>query len=130
MNVALWVAQSLLALMFLALGFTNLVKGSPAVAAEENLGLAMLFGVGGGTRPHVRFVGLYQMAVGAGLILPGALGWQTWLVPVCALLVGAQPLFDVRRNREMDVPAFGASDAVLAVAAASVAAGRVWIVPL
>lgn len=130
MNVALWVVQSLLALEFFTLGFTNLVKGSPAFAARENVGLAMLFGVGEGTKPHVKFVGLYQMAVGAGLILPGAVGWQTWLVPVCAILAGAQPVFDIRRNREMGAPEFGVSDVVRAIAAAFVVAGRVWIVPL
>ncbi|WP_030185411.1 hypothetical protein [Streptomyces sp. NRRL S-813] len=130
MNVVLWVVQSLLAFEVFTIGFTNLVKGSPGFAATNSPELAMLFGVGDGTKPHVKLAGLYQMAVGAGLVIPGATGWQTWLVPVCALLVGAQPVFDVRRNRELDLAAFGVSDVVRAVAALVVAAGRVWIVPL
>jgi hypothetical protein len=82
------------------------------------------------TKPHVKFVGLYEMAVGAGLIIPGVIGWQTWLVPVCALLYGAQPVFDVRRNRELDLPTFGMFEVVCTAAAVFVAAGRTWIAPL
>jgi uncharacterized membrane protein YphA (DoxX/SURF4 family) len=69
MKIALWIAQSLLALVFLSSGamklfaFSKFAEGAPALAGHPTL---------------VTFIGIVELAGAAGLILPG----MTKIMPV------------------------------------------------
>ena len=83
MNIALWVIQALLALLFLFSGVTKLMAPSHELAAQTHLpGLFM------------KFVAVCEVLGGLGLILPGLLRIKTGLTPLAAgclviLMIGA-----------------------------------------
>ena len=78
MNAALWIAQILLALFFLAAGYTHglvpieqAVRSAPWIA-DVPAGL-------------VRFIGAAELAGGLGVVLPAALRLQPRLTPLSAI---------------------------------------------
>jgi hypothetical protein len=86
MNRALWIAQGLLAGLFLFAGGMKLVL--PIEALTEQTPLPGLF---------VRFIGVAEALGGIGLILPAVLGIRPWLTPLAAvgltiIMIGATVL--------------------------------------
>lgn len=75
MNVLLWILQTLLAAAFLAHG-GMLLFPPPDVAAQMNAMLPRWFSL---------FLGAAEVAAGVGLVLPGLLRIQPWLVWLAAL---------------------------------------------
>lgn len=77
-DVALWIIQVLLALLFLAAGGAKLVM--PAARLHGPVALPVGF---------LRFIGFAELAGAFGLTLPGALHIKEWLTPLaaCGLLV-------------------------------------------
>ena len=79
MNVALWVVQALLALLFLFAGGTKLV-----------LPIEVLTSMGSPNQVHlpsllIRFIGVCEVVGALGLILPGLLRIKPGLTPLAAI---------------------------------------------
>jgi hypothetical protein len=82
-NVLLWIAQGLLALLFVFAGGMKLVLPVEALAGPVAL-----------PGPFVRFIGVAELLGGLGLILPGLLKTRTGLTPLAAgglvvIMIGA-----------------------------------------
>ena len=83
MNIALWIVQVVLALLFLFAGGMKLV-----------LPLDKLTGPMPVPGPFLRFIGVCEVLGGLGLILPSLLRIQPWLTPLAAsglvlIMIGA-----------------------------------------
>jgi uncharacterized membrane protein YphA (DoxX/SURF4 family) len=78
MNIALWVAQVLLALVFLAVGLTKATLRMPALSQR----LAWVKDV---PAPFVRFIGVAEILGAIGLILPALTGALPWLTVAAAI---------------------------------------------
>lgn len=120
MNVALWIVQVILAVVFLAHGLMFL--NPPAeVAAQMNASLPRWFQV---------FLGVAEVAAAAGLILPGATRILPQLVPAAAIgvaivTVSATVLHVARAEYSSAYITF-----VLLLMAGFVAFGRLQRVPI
>lgn len=77
MNGTLWVAQTLLALLFLGGGWMKLVQYDKANA--------MWPWVKHYSRSFVAFVGVMDALAGVGVVLPWLTGLAPWLTPLAAL---------------------------------------------
>ncbi|HZF52455.1 MAG TPA: DoxX family protein [Polyangiaceae bacterium] len=83
MNIALWIVQGILALLFLFAGGTKLVL--PIETLTQQTPMPGLF---------VRFIGLAEVLGGLGLVLPGLLRIRPGLTPLAAaglsiIMIGA-----------------------------------------
>jgi hypothetical protein len=74
MNIALWIVQGLLAVIFLFAGGVKLVL--PMDQAAQQVHLPSLF---------LRFIGVCEVLGAVGLILPGLLRIRTGLTPLAAV---------------------------------------------
>jgi uncharacterized membrane protein YphA (DoxX/SURF4 family) len=78
MNIALWIIQVLLALLFLFAGGTKLVLPIDVLTSmgpPDQVKLPDLF---------IRFIGVCEVLGALGLILPGLFRVKTWLTPLAA----------------------------------------------
>ena len=73
-NIALWVVQGLLAVLFIFAGGMKLVM--PIAALTKDMPLPGAF---------VRFIGVLELSGGLGLVLPGLLHFRPALTPLAAL---------------------------------------------
>ncbi|RUS46870.1 DoxX family protein [Cohnella sp. AR92] len=80
MNIALWIAQGLLAFMFIMAGF---MKTFNPAKTKESMPWAKDSSTG-----FVVFVGLAELLGGIGLILPEAIDVATVLTPIAAVGLG------------------------------------------
>jgi uncharacterized membrane protein YphA (DoxX/SURF4 family) len=79
MTHALWVAQALLALLFLFAGVMKLVMSADELskpASPTDVMLPVMF---------IRFIGVFETLGGLGLLLPGLLRTKQYLTPLAAL---------------------------------------------
>jgi uncharacterized membrane protein YphA (DoxX/SURF4 family) len=116
MNIALWIAQILLGLMFLMAGSTKAfsyekAKASMAWVQDSSKGL-------------VTFIGVAELLGGLGLILPYVLGIAPILTPIAALGLGLIMIlaagFHAKRKESKAIP----MNLILLVLALFVAFGR------
>ncbi|MFN2513077.1 MAG: DoxX family protein [Pyrinomonadaceae bacterium] len=123
MNVALWIIQVLLALLFLFAGGTKLV-----------LPIETLTSMGSPNQIHlpgllIRFIGVCEVLGALGLILPGLFRTRPGLTPLAAaglviIMIGAAVLTFVADGLAMALPAL-----VVGLLAAFVAYGRWRLAP-
>lgn len=123
MNVALWIIQVLLALLFLFAGGTKLV-----------LPIETLTSMGSPNQIHlpgflIRFIGVCEVLGAIGLILPGLLRTRPRLTPLAAaglviIMIGATVLTFVADGLAMALPPL-----VVGLLAAFVAYGRWRLAP-
>jgi uncharacterized membrane protein YphA (DoxX/SURF4 family) len=103
MNVALWVAQVLLALAFIAAG------GMKVFAYEKYKAMSEKNGPSGITRGRATFIGISELAGAFGVVLPMATGIAPWLSAWAAAGLAIIMLFaivyHVRRREPPAVPA-------------------------
>jgi putative oxidoreductase len=122
MNIALWVVQGLLALMFLFVGLTKAFFPLPTV--KKNFSWANHVP---GTL--VRFIGVSELLGGLGLILPAVTHMLPWLTVAAAiglaLVMISAAIFHASR-REFSMISF---NIVLLLLAAFVVVGRVTLAP-
>lgn len=88
MAVALWVAQGLLAIIFLLSGAAKLTMSKPRLIATGQTGVAPF------PLPVIRLTAAAEILAAAGLVLPGLLGVAGVLTPLAAaglmiVMVGA-----------------------------------------
>ena len=88
MNIALWMAQGLLALVFLTSGIAKSSMGKERLIASGQTGVAPF------PLPFIRVIGAAEILGAIGLILPGATRIAPVLTPVAAaglalIMVGA-----------------------------------------
>lgn len=124
MDIALWIAQTLLGLGFVAAGFFHAFRFEQFAANPRVSGWAKEVG-----RSNMRRIGILEMAGGIAVILPALTGILPSLTPLAAiglaLVMLSAAAFHFRRG---EYPAI-ASNAVLAALAVFVAVGRTFIEP-
>src|SRR4051794_29876805 len=120
-NVALWVTQGALAVLFLFAGASKLVMSAEELTSKMDLGVSVSF---------LRFIGVCEVAGALGLILPAISRIRTGLTPLAAsglvvIMVGATVLCGA---------SLGVADAsfplLVGIAAAFVAYGRTHLTPI
>lgn len=79
MNVMLWILQVLLALLFLFAGGTKLILPLDVLTQPTSPNQIMLPGW------FIRFIGVFELLGGLGLVLPGLLKNRQYLTPLAAL---------------------------------------------
>lgn len=124
MNIALWIIQVLLALLFLFAGGTKLYFSAEAMAAMGPPNQVILPGL------FIKFIGVCEILGALGLILPGLLRIKQWLTPLAAtglliIMIGATVVTIMGPGVGSAVPAV-----VGALLCAFVAYGRSKLRPL
>ncbi|CAA9418013.1 MAG: hypothetical protein AVDCRST_MAG03-2339 [uncultured Rubrobacteraceae bacterium] len=121
MNTALWVAQIMLAFLFLAHGLMYLY---PPDSVSKVL-RKMPFSIG-----FFRFLGIAEVLAAPGLTLPGWTGLLPWLTPLAAtglaLIVGGAAVFHLREGEWLQAFVTAAVFALVAF----VAVTRWFVIPL
>ena len=113
MNVALWIAQGLLAALFLFAGGTKLIL--PIEEMTKEIAMPGLF---------LRFIGVAEVLGAVGLILPGLLRIHAELTPLAAVGLGIIMIGAVVITIMGGAVAPAAVPFIVGVLAASVAYGR------
>jgi uncharacterized membrane protein YphA (DoxX/SURF4 family) len=111
-NAVLWVVAVLLALLFLGAGANKLIQSKQKLAANANMAWAADFSPG-----LLKLLGALEVLAAIGLILPGAIGVATVLVPLAAtglvlVMIGAI----VVHLRRKEFPPIGMNIALLILA--------------
>ena len=122
MNIALWIVQILLTVIFFFHGW--LMWTTPQSVQQT---MAYILAIPSGFR---RFIGTAEFLAGAGLIVPALTGILTWLTPLAAtglIIVMAGAVIDHIQRKEY--PNLGLN-LVLLVMAIFVAYGRFVVIPL
>lgn len=122
MNVLLWIVQIALGVYFILTGFIH-------YTVPPNLPAPMQWMYEFPTAFHY-IIGTAELLGGLGLILLGVIRIQTWLIPVAAaglftIMLGAI-VYHLTRAEYQNI----LMNLILAGAAAFVAYGRLWLVPL
>jgi uncharacterized membrane protein YphA (DoxX/SURF4 family) len=123
-NIPLWILQIVMALAFLAFGFTHAFGYE---RARTNPRTAWMTAV---PTNALRTIGLLEIAGAIGLILPALTGIARWLTPVAALLLALLMAFAIVFHfprREYPNIVF---NAILGVLVAVIAYGRLVASPL
>jgi hypothetical protein len=118
-NTVLWIAQGLLAVMFLFAGGSKLVMSAAQMTEQANA-------VGGMQPPvvFIRFIGVCELLGAIGVIVPWLTGIRPGLTPLAAaglvvIMLGATVV-----NLTTTVPALAIFTLILGLLAAFVAYGR------
>ncbi len=123
MNIALWILQILLAVVFVMAGAMKLMQSKEQIA--EKMAWANDFAPG-----QIKLIGLVELLGALGLVLPGLTGILPILTPLAAAglaltMVGAAVVHLRRGEGPMAVPSI-----VLLLLSLFVAYGRFVLVPL
>ncbi|WP_417603343.1 DoxX family protein [Owenweeksia hongkongensis] len=123
LNISLWVAQGLLALMFIMAGITKATQ--PLEALVESLPW-----VSSTPLALVRFIGISELLGGIGLLLPAILRYKPFLTTWAAIGIATIMVFAaVFHGSKGEFAAIGANAVIMAVAL-FVAWGRSKKVPI
>ncbi len=114
-NTWLWVAQGVLAVLFLLAGIPKLVMSAAQMASPGPIQIPVGF---------IRFIGVCEILGAIGMILPGLTGIAPWLTPLGAaglsiIMIGATVV-----NLVDGPPPFAIVTALLGLLAVSVVRGR------
>ncbi|MCW5876068.1 MAG: DoxX family protein [Anaerolineales bacterium] len=82
MNIALWIVQVLLGIVFAGAGYGKVFRQEQAAAQSP-----MMAWVGDVPKQLLTFIGLSEMAGALGLIVPALSGVLPWLTPLAAALL-------------------------------------------
>ena len=124
MDIALWIVQILLAVIFLLTGFMKLSRSKEAVVAGGMHAMESY------TPSSIRLIGLLEILGALGLILPSLTGILPWLTPLAAIglaltMVGALITHASRREYPNMIV-----NLILLSLALFVAYGRLFLVPI
>jgi len=120
MNIALWIVQVLLALLFLFAGVMKFIMPIEEMTKQMPVAIPGLF---------LQFIGVCEILGGLGLILPGLFRVKTWLTPLAAaglfiIMIGATVI-----SLKLGV-SFAISPLLAMLLSAFVAYGRWRLAPL
>ena len=123
MNIALWIVQALLALVFVAAGLRKATQPIDTLAVSMKWAKDFSSWI-------VRAIGALEILGGIGLILPAATGILPWLTPVAAIglvltMVGAM-ILHMRRGEMSHI----GLNVILLLLALFIVFGRFVAVPL
>jgi uncharacterized membrane protein len=122
MDIAIWIAQGLLALSFITVGFSHAFRFD-RFASNPRMGWANAVG-----RQNMRIIGIFELLGGVGVILPAVTGVLPWLTPLAAAGLGSimalAAVFHFRRGEPIVVNLVQLAIAVFVVI------GRTVIAPL
>jgi uncharacterized membrane protein len=122
MDIALWIAQIVLAIGLLATGLTHATRVDQATGRQIWMKAV--------PRPLMTTIGVLEILGAIGLVLPGLTGIQPWLTPLTASLVVVLMVlaiaFHARRSGELPNIAF---NIILGAIAAFIAYGRYVLEP-
>ncbi len=126
MNIALWILQGLLAVLFLMAGLMKASKSKDALKERGGEHMNWVDDVSAGT---VKLIGILELLAGIGLILPQLTGILPWLTPLAAVglvltMIGALTV-NVRHGNRLAV----VENIVLLLLAGFVAYGRFLLIP-
>jgi len=122
MNIALWIVQVLLAIVY---GLAGLMKAFQTEKAKETLPWAKRHSTG-----FVRMVGTFELLGALGLILPALTGILPWLTPLAALgLSLVQVLAIVTEHLPHKESKMIPGNVILLALSAFVAYGRFAVLP-
>jgi len=124
MNIALWIIQVLLALLFLFAGGTKLVISPEVLQSMGSPNAIRLPGL------LVQFIGGCELLGGLGLILPGLFKIKTGLTPLAALGLVIIMIGAVALTVAGDGPVAAVGPLVVCLLTAFVAYGRWRLAPL
>ena len=127
MNIALWVLQGLLAVMFLLAGFMKATKTKDEIKKTGGERMAWVDSVSGG---NLKLIGILEVLIGFGLVLPQLTGILSWLTPLAAVgfactMIGALLLHLRRKDGAQSL----VTKIVLLLLAAFVTYGRFVLSP-
>ena len=80
MNITLWILQFSLAILFVAFGYTKLVKSK-----DELRGINTLHYVDDFSEKDLKLIGILEILGGIGLVLPQLTGILPWLVTLASI---------------------------------------------
>lgn len=127
MNIVLWILQILLALLFLMSGGMKASKSKAELKASGGENMAWVDSV---SDSNLRIIGILELLMGIGLLLPHLTGILPWLTPLAAVglvctMIGATLLHARRGDGAMALT----MTIVLAILSAFVAYGRFVLFP-
>lgn len=127
MNIVLWVLQVALGLLFLMSGG---MKASKSKAELKESGGENMAWVDSVSDSNLRMIGILEVLMGIGVILPHLTGILPWLTPLAAVglvctMIGAALLHVQRKDGAMAIT----MTIVLALLSAFVAYGRFALIP-
>ena len=123
MNVALWILQSVLAVVFGAVGLMHLVRSKAAFDADPNFRWTRTM-----SETTIKSIGVAELAGALGLVVPAAVGFLLGLVPLAALCLGVLMAGAAATHRRLNAPV--APTVLLGLLSLTVAVSRVWLVSL
>lgn len=124
MNVFLWILQSILAIKFISVAFTH------GLRQDQDAMQQGIQKMGAVTRPLLSVFAVLLFVACFGLILPGVLGFLSWLTPFTAAVLSAMLLLSIPLHIKCrEKPKIFAS-IILFVLSAFVAFGRWVLAPL
>jgi len=126
MNIALWIVQGLLTLVFLMAGFMKVSKSKDELKKRGGKQMSWVDDV---SASRIRLIGILELLAGIGLILPQLTGILPWLTPLAAVglvltMIGAL-VVNVRNDNRLVI----IENIVLLLLAAFVAYGRFVLIP-
>lgn len=127
MNIVLWVLQGLLALMFLLAGFMKATKTKDEIKKTGGERMAWVDSV---SDSNLKLIGILEVLIGFGLVLPQLTGILPWLTALAAVgfvctMIGALLLHLQRKDGVQSL----VTNIVLLLLAAFVAYGRFVLIP-
>lgn len=127
MNIALWIIQGLLAVIFLMAGFMKVSKSKDEVKETGGERMAWVEDV---SDSNLKLIGVLEILAGIGLILPQLTGILPILTPLAAVgliltMIGAMTLHIKRGDGAQAI----VMNLVLLLMAAFVAYGRFVLIP-
>jgi uncharacterized membrane protein YphA (DoxX/SURF4 family) len=123
MNIILWIAQALLALVFLSAGAAKLTM--PYEKQAERMGYVRDFSPG-----VIRAIGALEVLGALGVVLPALTGILPWLTPTAGVGLGLVMLGAIATHLRRKEHSLIVVNLVLLGLAAFVAYGRFVAVPL
>jgi len=122
MSIALWVAQGLLAVAFLAAGAMKLRQ--PKEKLAKNMAWVEDF-----SQSAVRLIGTVEVLGAIGVVLPVLTGVLPWLTPLAALGLAATMVGAILTHLRLGQRSAVVPPMVLLILAVFVAYGRFFILP-
>jgi len=120
MNIVLWIAQILLALVFFVSGIAKSTFSKQKFINTKQTGVVDL------PMPLVRFIGISEILGSVGLVLPWLLGILPVLTPLSAICFSIMMILAAKKHAGLHEPANVRNNFILLIVCLFVAVGRLF----